>query len=464
MWCVGSHLVLIPWALGGTRMWGQAASFILSVVSLSLAMWPRSYTAEYTAAHPFRLIMWPKLIKFPIFWLGLSLLVLIVIQALNPAWKYKSDGTVFWMQGIPHQEWLPQGVQAPFEKWNQWRILLIYSSAWMTACAVWVGLTRRSSLRTLLLALAINGLVLTACGVAQKTFGNGKIFWAVTSPNPQFFATFIYKNHAGAYLNLLLAVTWGMAGWYYLRGLRRMDKSDPSILLAFFALCIGAGVFVSEARGATLVMLVFTAAMFLSFGALQFRLPKGGRQPLVSALLLIIVAGSFYPALKSLGSSSILVRLNDGITRQDPSLKWREQATQASLEMLRENWTHGVGAGAFRYLFPTYQHRHPELVTRFGKRLFWEHAHNDVVQFPIELGITGTLLLLACGGYLLIAGARHFFWTSPVCLSASGMLALLVLYAWWDFPFQNPAIIVTATCLAVITLAWAKTGDFGGGD
>ena len=60
--------------------------------------------------------------------------------------------------------------------------------------------------------------------------------------------------------------------------------------------------------------------------------------------------------------------------------------------------TTGVGAGSFRFLFPTYQHRHPELVAVHGRRMFWEHAHNDVVQTPIELGVAGTGLALSTSG------------------------------------------------------------------
>jgi len=50
----------------------------------------------------------------------------------------------------------------------------------------------------------------------------------------------------------------------------------------------------------------------------------------------------------------------------------------------------GIGAGAYRHLFPIYQHRHPELVRQpDGRGMFWEHAHNDILQFPIELGAGG---------------------------------------------------------------------------
>jgi O-antigen ligase len=88
--------------------------------------------------------------------------------------------------------------------------------------------------------------------------------------------------------------------------------------------------------------------------------------------------------------------------------------------------------------------------------MWWEHAHNDIVQFPIELGLAGTLLLLAGLGYVAFLLLRAYFWENP--LSASIVLGLLALLAssWWDFPFQNPAILMFAAVLFVAAAMWAR--------
>lgn len=456
LWLVAAHLVLLPWGLGGMRLWAQVPSLILGVLSFGLALLPRNYTEDHTGSNRFRLLTWPKLVRFPIFWLGLALLGYIVLQALNPAWKYETDGKVWWLQPVAHATWLPRGVDAPFAEWNQWRLLLIYGSVWLTVCAVWVGFTRRRTVQVLFMALAFNGLLLALFGLAQRMLGNGKMFWFFVSPNPAFFSTFIYKNHAGAYLVLTLAVTCGLAAWYYLRGLRRMEKSNPSGVLAFFATCIAVSVLTSYARGATLIMLVFLLLCIGAFIVHQVTLPAESRKPVVAVALLLVFGLFLKTGLEALRSREAWDRLKAGITREDLSLDLRERATQASLEMLEANWKTGVGAGSFCFVFPLYQHRHPDLVASAGRKMFWEHAHNDIVQFPIELGVGGVLLILAAGAAFGFSLIRGYFWANP--LSATIVLGalLLVIYSWWDFPFQCPAILLTWCTLWVATTQWAQ--------
>ena len=70
------------------RPWSQITSLILGIAGLVVALIPRHYTPEFSGVNNFRLIPWPRLMRFPIFWIGLLLLGYIAIQALNPAWAY----------------------------------------------------------------------------------------------------------------------------------------------------------------------------------------------------------------------------------------------------------------------------------------------------------------------------------------------------------------------------------------
>lgn len=456
LWVVCLHLVFLPWAIGGMRVWAQWISLGLAFLGFGLALIPRNYTEEHTGSNRFRLLTWPKLLKFPLFWLGLALLGVVLIQVLNPAWEFKTDGKGWWMAGIPHQKWLPTGVDVPFERWGPWRMLLIYGSGWLTVCSIWVGLTRRRSAQVLFTTIAVNGLVLGVFGVAQALLGNGKMFWFWTSPNGSFFSSFVYKNHAGAYLILALATTCGLAAWYYLRGLRRMEKSNPSGVLAFFATCIAVSILTSYARGATLVMLVFLLVCVIGFVLHQFAGKSEHRKPVVAVALILIFGYFLKTGMETLRSQEAWHRIKSGITRADTSLESREQATRASMEMVQENWQRGVGAGSFRFIFPIYQHRHPELVKAGGMHLFWEHAHNDVLQFPIELGLAGMLILALGAGYLLTVLVRSYFWENPLSLAILFGAVLLVIYAWWDFPFQCPAVLITWCGLVVSAAMWTR--------
>jgi O-antigen ligase len=360
------------------------------------------------------------------------------------------------MRAIPHRSWLPAGVSAPFARWGPWRLLLVYVPAWLTVCAIWIGFTRRRTLQWLMIAIAANGVALAGFGVLQRMLSNGKMFWFWESPNPSFFATFIYKNHGGAYLNLALTVTCALAAWYYLRGLRRLEKSNPAGLLVFFATAIGIAILVSYARGATIMMLAFLTACILGFVGHLLWAPNATRKPVIAVALVLLSAFFVKTGTQALRPHLALTRLAEGVTNQDFSLTMRQSATSASLEMLRDHWRTGAGAGSFQFLFPFYQQRYPELYATNGTRHFWEHAHNDVVQFAIELGAPGIALLLAGAAYLVLVLVRNYFWQNPLASLVTLGLVLLLVYAWWDFPFQCPAVLLLWCSLAVMAPMWAR--------
>ncbi len=340
--------------------------------------------------------------------------------------------------------------------------MLVLGSAWLTVCTVWVGFTRRRSLQVLLLVVAANGLALAVLGIAQRLAGNGKIFWFYDSPNPAFFASFTYKNHGGTYLLLTLALTCGLAAWYYLRGLRRLEKSNPSGVLAFFATCIAVSVLTSYARGATLTMLVFLLLCIGAFVVHQLFLPSENRKPIV-ALCLVAIFGYFLKTgMEALNSRIAWTKIEQGLTRADTSLESRQQAAQVAAEMLGDIWVRGIGAGSFRFLFPIYQHRHPEL-----KELnppggaFWVHAHNDLLQFPIEYGAAGVVIFLLGLGWCGMALSRAYFWENPLSATVVLSCTLVLGYAWWEFVFQCPAILITWSVMWVAALQWARLEEAG---
>mgnify|MGYP003353630805 FL=1 len=114
-------------------------------------------------------------------------------------------------------------------------MFLVFGSAWLTACAVWTGFTRRRTLQILVGALAANGVLLAVLGVTQRMTHTNLIYWNFDFPGAMTFASFVYKNHGAEYLLLALAAACGLAAWFYFRGLRRMEKSNPSGVLAFAA-------------------------------------------------------------------------------------------------------------------------------------------------------------------------------------------------------------------------------------
>ncbi|MBC8010579.1 MAG: O-antigen ligase domain-containing protein, partial [Burkholderiales bacterium] len=161
------HLCFLPWAMGARSPWAQVVSLGFAVVIFVLALWPRLYTGELAPEKDFTLHTWPRLLRFPIFWLGLLFLGYIAAGALNPAWQYVNDGKVWYIESLPHTDLLPSSIAAPFERMNAWRMLVIYGSAWLLVCSLWTAITRRAAAQTILTAVVVNGAVLALIGILQ---------------------------------------------------------------------------------------------------------------------------------------------------------------------------------------------------------------------------------------------------------------------------------------------------------
>ncbi|MEY2880089.1 MAG: hypothetical protein RLZZ15_2469 [Verrucomicrobiota bacterium] len=464
-WLVGlvtAHLVLLPWAIGGRPLWTQFASLAFALVGFIAALIPRDYAAELAEnGVPFRLVMWPKLVRFPLFWIGLAFVAYVAAQGLNPAWEFQEDSSSWWTTKVPFHAWLPSGVRAPLERGGAWRGLLVYASIWLTLSTLWVGFTRRRALQFLLTAIAVNGFVLAVVGIVQKVKPNGLLLWFYKSPNDAFFSSFIYKNHAGAFLNLTLVIACALGGWHYLRSLRRLDKSSPAGLFVFLATAISIAVLVSFSRGATLVMLVFLLAAIAGFVREQIRTPDMLRRNIVLGALLLLF-GYFmkngYDALQS-HEAEAWRRIHQVADGSDRSLAERRLVTLASLDMLQDTWPRGVGTGAWSLRFLAYQKNYPEILVDaddHGKQVFWPHAHNDILQFPIELGLAGTGLLLLGAAWIGVRLVRLYFWQNPLSLTLVLGLVGTLVHAWFDFVFQLSSVLLLFSLLLLAALQWAQ--------
>ena len=460
---VGVHLCFMPWALGTMHVWSQFISLGLAVAGLGVALVNRRYTAEFSHADAFTLIMWPKLVRFPIFWLGLALLGYIVIQALNPAWVYAVNGGVPWLVPLEHITWLPAGIEAPFQKMNAWRALMIYGSAWLLVCALWVGVTRRATLQHLLTIVVVNGTVLSIVGILQRGMGTKKLLWFVDTW-PYFFSTFIYKNHAGAYFNLVFMISVALAYWHFTRAERRMQRSNPASFFAFCAVLLGIGVLLAHSKAAILLLIAFSAIAFMGF-VVRYKSSNDGEN---RNFLTIGALGVIFILFIGLGTAQLgLNQSFDGVSKlidkgsDDASVSGRMIAQKAAWDMAKDNLVTGWGAGGFRHMFPMYQRNYPEIYYTYrspqvSRLLYWEYAHNDYIQLLDELGLIGAGLFLAMAVCTLRCLIKNRFYHRPHLLLVVLALAALLVHCWVDFQSHNPAILLLGCASAALACRWAE--------
>ncbi len=460
----GALLCFMPWALGTMHVWSQAVSLGLALSAFVLALCNRRYSGELAPQGSFKLIMWPKLIRFPLFWLGLLLLGYILTQALNPAFTYVTDGQSWWLDPLDHITWLPSGIISPYKDMNAWRVLVIYSAAWLLACALWVGITRRIAVQVLFTMVIANGTVLAIIGILQRVTHAPSILWGITKSgafNGYFFSTIIYKNHAGAYFNLVLMLCTGVLYWYFSRAERRMERASPAPVFAFCTVLLGLSVLLTSSRAGTLLLMAFTLLAFIGFIVRCTVFRSEGRSPLVILLLcgvftLFIGLGAYF-----LNTNETFQRIGKLIdeSKTDSSVVSRTFARQATWDMAKDNLVTGSGAGSFRHYFPHYQRNYPEIYNIPGNpkaRFRWEYAHNDYVQLLAELGLIGAGIVFA----MLAVGVTHLIrqrvWSKPHLVFMVLALAITAAHAWVDFQFHNPAILVLWCASAVLIGRWLE--------
>lgn len=462
LFTLSAEMVFMPWAFGTMHPWSQGVAVALSLFALGLALVPRHYSGELAPEGAFVMRTDRKLLRFPLFWLGFVLLALLLVQAANPAWEWQRDEKAWWMRRIAHVDWLPSSTASPFERFNIWRSVMICGAAWCTVCALWIGVTRRRTVQLLLTVLLSNAVVLAAVGFAHRWSGEGKVLWLRSFKEAVPFSSFVYRNHGGAYFGLLASCALGFAVWHFYEGRRRMARSTPAALWLLVTLFLVLAVLFSLSRGAVITFGAFGVAAAVALLIVRSNNPAPSTTPrLVVAALTLVFAGAFVFVVKEVDFTTVEQRIRDlaQLKANDPSLTGRAMVREAAWTMYREHWLLGTGSGSFRFLFPAYVQHYPAAYE--GGHAFWEHAHIDWLEIPIELGLAGVLLIAAAFGWCLRQFIRLRGWANGLAMMILLGCMQTLLHAAIDFPFQNPAVLTAWWVLLVASVRWLELDEAG---
>ena len=453
------QLCFLPWALGARAPWAQLVSLGLGVLAIAISVWPRRYSGELAPDGDFILHTWPRLFRFPLFWLGLLFLSYILVGALNPGWERISTPKVWYIQAKEHIKWLPSSIEAPFFRMNAWRMLTIYGAPWLLGCALWAGLTRRVAVHSILITLAINGLLLSLLAITHKMSDTEKMLWLLKVPGGYFHSTFVYKNHAGAYFNIIFVTTLSLTIWHHLRALRRLERNSPAPAFAFITIAVGTCVFMSASRTAMLLLAGYCVMALVTYLVWRNRNRHSAGNPALSGfftagtIALVAAAAYFLNLDKSIDEIKKLTSARD----QKSSIQARVQARQATWDLFLDKPLTGWGAGSFRHAFPIHQQNYPDIFRLNNKRVFcWDHAHNDYVQALAELGVIGVLFPILALIWMAVKLCRLGTLSNPAFLLLTLGLGLTLAHAWVDFPLYNPAILTTFCAVWVLVVRWAE--------
>ena len=440
-WLPASLILLLPWISGGQNPALQIMACGAAALAFMGSLWGAGSS-----------------IRIPLITGGL-LTVYILVQIWNPAWiQYWHTGLRIWeLIPVDFISWLPSSIRSDFGDASPERFLVFYWVALLTALACYRSFGR-SGQKLLVAFTALNAAFIGLVGLIQSALGSQTIlgvYSAVDEGQGLFFATFLYKNHAAAFLNLGLAACFA-SYFSFTKNIVR-NPSTPRPVFAILGLVILAGVVFSKSRlgflGSLGIWVIFMSLALT--GIHRSGISKRWLAMGVGVTSLLAIAGGIF-LLKN-PQTDHLNTLNREIT-EDFSFKQRKLGYRSGWAMFVEKPILGWGAGNFRHGFRQFQNLekekeeivHPWMARR-NQNFFWEHMHNDYLESLIELGVVGSVLLFAIPGYFFRIILKSKRWKDPVIFMLLIGLGSTAGHALVDFPFRNLSVLVTWFSLLAIT-------------
>ncbi len=228
------------------------------------------------------------------------------------------------------------------------------------------NIKEQTTLERLLKSLTFFGFILAIFAIIQKATWTGKIYWLRELPHGGTpFGPFVNRNHYAGLMGMIIPLSLGLA-------FTRMRKAR-SLLFGFFSVIMAVSLFLSLSRGGIISFFcsITIFALFLSWK--KFKVNKIWA---LGAFVFILFLYLFY-----LGIDPIIDRFyKTDLTGEDRLRLWSD-----TLKAIKDFYITGCGLGTYINVFPLYSSE--------ASTFIYDHAHNDYLEFLLEVGVIGTILL-----------------------------------------------------------------------
>lgn len=412
-------IIWMPIPLGSNRIWSLA---ILEFVIILLGIMHIGYCIKHNAL--LLRYRWQKHALIPI---GL-LLVYLCLQLLN------------WVPGIDTIDGYQTAQQ--LLKTVCYGVFILLLSQYCQ---------HSQAMRWLLIAIIISGCLQAFYGTllnllqldASPVFG--------FHDGDRARGSFVYQNHFANYLALCLSIAFG----WLLSELKTTKKEFDlrAILIDLLSILFSRKLILRLAIVIMVIGLILSrsrmgnAGFFTALGLVSllslfiYRRPPRLFKPLVVSIFILdlLIVGSIF------GVEKLKQRLED----TSFSAETRDEVVIDSLPIIQEHLFTGTGGGSFYTVFPQYQ---PQFYSGF-----YDHAHNEYVQFAVEYGVVMTAILGLWVIYCLWLACRTLYLRNNklykgVAFGCAMAIVHMLLHISVDFNLQSPAN--TLLFLTILTLCW----------
>ncbi|MBU1962853.1 MAG: O-antigen ligase family protein [Gammaproteobacteria bacterium] len=337
----------------------------------------------------------------------------------------------------------------PFASWSGFQL----SSALILIFLLTIQFaSNRQRIRGLGYAIVLSGVFQAVYGAYMTLSGaNHGLFLEYYLNNDVATGTFINRNHLAGYLEMALAVGIGLLiaelrggegsnGWRQrVRGWIHLVFSTKARIRLYLVLMVIALVLTHSRGGNSAFFISMLVAGVIGL-ILSRHAPKSTVILLASLVVIdILIVGTFF------GVEKVAQRLEE--TRLERET--RDEVDIYSIKLVGDHPLTGTGLGSFYGAFMPYKGD--------DVLLYYDHAHNDYLEFASEtgwigLGLLGLLVAVSFVSALIAQARRH----DPLMRGISfavimGVIALLI-HSSVDYNLQIPAN--AATFMVLLAFGW----------
>lgn len=311
---------------------------------------------------------------------------------------------------------------------------------------------RRSRLKQLAYTLVFSGLLQAVYGSFMTL---SRLEWGFF--HPKIFGisvatgTFVNRNHLAGYLEMCLAIGIGLLiaqvghgtdnTWrQHLRSLLNWLLSSKMRLRLALVIMVIALVLTRSRMG----NVAFFSSLLIA-GLIGLLLSRHVARLTVVILLASLIVIDLVVVGAWFGVDEVAYRLQQTTLATES----RDEVDINLLPYWRDYQWAGSGLGTFFAVFPYYQEHNVE-----G---YYDHAHNDYLEFSAETGIiglflVGSIVILSLSVALLAQYHRHDPLCRGIAFSTTMAIIALLIHSSVDFNLQIPAN--AATFVIILALAW----------